>query len=136
MGGVLYSGGMFWISKYTHNKIVKEYQDALDVQKENINRKEKFEEICEKLTDIVGKIDVRAYENIVSSGQGFATTVDLDVMAKLDDSVAQYVDDYFGGKVIKQEATKLIVIDEKGKATYHHTKKRPNKGKVYKLHIL
>ena len=52
----------------------------------------------------------------------------------LPDDVPRYVDDYYGGRVIKQEATPVTILDEKGKATYGMTAKRPDKNKKYILH--
>jgi len=49
----------------------------------------------------------------------------------LPDNVAEYVDDYYGGKVIKQEATKVVILDENGNATYSQTKRKPKKGKKF-----
>jgi hypothetical protein len=43
------------------------------------------------------------------------------------------VTDYFGGKVIKQEATPVTILDETGKATYGLTKKPADKGKKFLL---
>jgi hypothetical protein len=47
--------------------------------------------------------------------------------------LAILLEDYFGGKVFKQEATKVVELDEDGKATYHVTKQKPDKGYKYKL---
>lgn len=49
------------------------------------------------------------------------------------DDVARYVDDYFGGKVLKQEATKLVKLDKNWNVTYHMTKRLPDKGFSYLL---
>lgn len=51
----------------------------------------------------------------------------------LPDNVLVYVDDILGGKVIKQEATKCLVVDEKGNVTTGLTKQKPDKGYSYKL---
>lgn len=48
-------------------------------------------------------------------------------------TVPVYVEDYFGGKVIKQEATPVTILDAKGKATYSQTAKKPKKGMNYIL---
>lgn len=117
---------MLWITKYRHNKIVEEYKEALAISRENLNRKEKFEEILEKLTDKVVDGDLISTANtdwITSSGE-----------LSLPDNVPVYVDDYYGGKVIKQEATPLTVLDKNGKATYHYTAKPPTKGYNYRFH--
>ena len=123
---------MIWITKYTHNKIVEVYKENIKTLQENINRKEAFEDICERLTTVVEKIHPNSFMDI-SGGGGWTTACGIDVMAKLDDTVPVYVDDYFGGKVIKQEATPVTILDENGKATYGLTAKKPTKGKSYLL---
>lgn len=51
----------------------------------------------------------------------------------LPDTVPIYVDDLLGGKVIKQEGTKCIVIDKAGSVKTGLTKSAPDKGFNYKL---
>jgi hypothetical protein len=116
---------MFWITKYKHNKIVVVMQKNIDDLREALWRKKKLEEICEKLTDKVG-----AMEATIDIGCG-----QTSVMDQLDDSIPQYVDDYFGGRVIKQEATSVTILDSKGHAKYGLTKKKPKKGEKYILYI-
>lgn len=114
---------MFWITKYRHNKIVEQYIDTIKDLREALFRKEKFEEICEKLTDKVNVLV--ATEDYVSAS--------ASVMDRLDDTVPRYVDDYFGGKVIRQEATPVTILDSKGKASYGVTKQDPDEGKKFIL---
>jgi hypothetical protein len=116
---------MLWITKYKHNKIVEEYKELLKQYKEQINRKDKMEEIMDKLVDKTN--------TIAGSLEGYCIASGHDVMMSLDESVPRYVEDYFGGKVIKQEATPVTILDEKGKATYGLTKEAPDKGRAYKL---
>ena len=47
---------MFWITKRKHNDIVEQYREAIKNLNEALNRKEKFEEICDKLADISAKL--------------------------------------------------------------------------------
>ena len=114
---------MLWITKYRHNKITEAYQRQIDDLKEALYRKDKLIEIVDKLAD-KSKFFADASMSYVDGS---------DVMSYLDDSVPRYVDDYFGGKVIKQEATPVTILDEKGKATYGMTAKAPDKGKQYLL---
>jgi hypothetical protein len=51
----------------------------------------------------------------------------------LPDTVLQYVDDILGGKVIKQEGTKCLVIDKDGNVKTGLTKQKADKGFSYKL---
>jgi len=52
---------------------------------------------------------------------------------KLPDNVLVYEDDILGGKVIKQEVTKCIVIDKEGNVRHDITKQKADKGYSYKL---
>jgi len=51
----------------------------------------------------------------------------------LPDYVLQYTDDILGGKVIKQEGTKCIVISKEGTVKEGLTKQKADKGYGYKL---
>ena len=122
---------MFWITKYRHNKIVEQYEEALQVQKENLNRKQAFERITEKLTDIT--------ERLTDKFDGITANLDDCISAGeliLPNDVPRYVPDYYGGKVIKQEATKVVSIDSDGNATYHWTATKPPKGRTFIVDIL
>ncbi len=114
---------MLWITKYRHNKIVAKYENHIEDLREALNRKESFEKIMDKLVDKTNYL-VGMSDTLVSGA---------DIMASLDDSVPRYVEDVNGGRVIKQEATPVTILDENGKATYGLTKEAPDKGKRYQL---
>ena len=117
---------MIWITKYRHNKIVAQYQEAIDDLKATLNRKETMEKILDKLTDKISSSDyltASTVDWVTSSGELI-----------LPPDVPRYVEDYFGGKVIKQEAHPVTILDENGKATYGVTAKKPEKNKRYVLH--
>lgn len=114
---------MFWITKYKHNKITDAYQKQIEDLREALNRKDLLTKIVDKLAD-KSNFFGDASMSYVTGG---------DIMMHLDDSVPRYVEDYFGGKVIKQEATPVTILDEKGKATYALTKKPADKGKKFLL---
>lgn len=103
---------------------IKKLQEELKEAENELKEAKDLKNILE----ILGKNSVAG--NYIFSAN-FATGVDN--MVELSDSVAVYVDDYFGGKVIKQEATKLVVLDESGNATYYMTKQKPDKNFQYKL---
>lgn len=128
---------MFWITKYRHNKIVDHYQKTIDDLREALWRKEKFEKITEKLVDITAKINPKAFNQdgsySLTGDGGWITAGSIDVMASLDDSVPRYVEDYFGGRCIKQEAYPVTILDENGKATYALTATKPDKNKRFIL---
>lgn len=68
---------------------------------------------------------------------GFASNFSFawcDATASLPDNVAQYVPDHFGGKVIKQEATKVVVLGADGSVVANgYTKRKADKGYSYLL---
>lgn len=118
---------MFWITKYRHNKILAQYQEHIDDLKQALYRKEKFEEICEKLADKNTKLTSDLY---AATGSCISS---VSVMDHLDDTVPRYVPDYFGGRCIKQEAYPVTILDDMGKATYALTATKPDKNKRFIL---
>lgn len=52
---------------------------------------------------------------------------------ELSDNVLVYVDDILGGKVIKQEGTKCLVVDKDGNIKEGLTKQKADQGYTYKL---
>lgn len=52
---------------------------------------------------------------------------------RLPDEVLQYTEDILGGKVIKQEGTKCLVIEKDGTVKTGLTKQKADKGYSYKL---
>ena len=117
---------MLWITKYRHNKITEQYQKQIDDLREALNRRDDIVEILDRLTDK----EKSPYLSVDACGD-WATS--SNVMNALDDSVPRYVEDYFGGKVIKQESTPVTILDEQGKATYSQTAQKPDENKTYKL---
>lgn len=117
---------MLWITKYRHNKIVEQYKEAIKDLKEELNRKDLITEILDRITKKEESpfISVDDMDRLVSSA---------GVMDSIDDTIPRYVDDYFGGRVIKQEATPVTILDSEGKATYGLTAKRLPKGHNYHL---
>lgn len=111
----------------------KSWAGQVKVRDERIQKLEKEISEARNLKEILDKLTIK-WTTITSSGG-----IDNDVSwiggthFSLDESVLVYVDDYFGGKVIKQEATKLVIVDEKGDVTYSQTKQSPDKGFKYKL---
>ena len=67
----------------------------------------------------------------------YSTTFTANMTGGLDlnlpADVPRYVPDLFGGKVIKQEATKAILIGKEGEVQQGLTKSEPDKGYTYKL---
>ena len=100
---------MLWITKYKHNKIVAEYQKAIDELKAALNRRDDIVKILDRVTD----------ESTTKFAMASGTVGAGDIMSCLDETVPRYTDDYFGGKVIRQEASPVTILDNKGKAIMH-----------------
>ena len=117
---------MLWITKYRHNKIVEEYKEAIKDLKASLNRRNDIVALIDKVADVA-----RSNKEFITSLDGCISGSELNIPT----DVARYIDDYYGGKVIKQEATLVTILDENGRATYAHTAKKPSKGKKYILEI-
>lgn len=50
--------------------------------------------------------------------------------------VAVYIDDYFGGKVIKQESIKVVILDKEGNATCARTAQKNKKKGSQRNYVL
>lgn len=78
--------------------------------------------ILEKLYPLYGIVNS---ESVLNVNGGYELN--------LPDNVLVYVDDILGGKVIKQEANKAIVISKNGEVKTGLTKQKVDKGFTYKL---
>lgn len=107
-----------FITKKNHNKIVCELKEKIACLEKQVELKA----ILERLLD---KVSFTTDNNLRFS--------DGNLSLLLPDNVAQYEDDFFGGKVIKQEATKVIKILKDGSIETGITRKSPDKGYPYKL---
>ena len=116
-----------FISKKKHGAIVADLQEDIDFLEERLEEAKNLKELLTTL--------VSSQKNYltVDNTSGISFSVDGGYELSLPDTVPVYVEDYFGGKVIKQEATPVTILDEKGKATYALTKKPADKGKKFLL---
>lgn len=114
----------------------KKYQSALD-QIEHLEtslaQAQNLKFVFERITERLESDDIR-YHDLDGSAFGAGVSMDdITELIKSDEDIAVYVSDHFGGKVIKQQATPVTVLDAEGKATYAHTAEKPDKGRSYKL---
>lgn len=109
---------------------MRKAQRIQELEKENEQLKSEVTRLTDKL-EIFEK--VKEVEDSVFALTGTIGASISDGQINFPDDVLVYVDDYYGGKVIKQEATDLTVLDASGKATYHKTKQAPDKGYKYRL---
>lgn len=114
------------ITDKKHQEIIKKLTDDFNAEiKELLKQLEEARNLKEILLKLSG---------ISINGKGFDLTGGCwDTEMKFSDDIAQYVDDYFGGKVIKQEATKVIVITGEGKTETGFTRQNPDTGYKTKL---
>jgi hypothetical protein len=121
---------MLFITIKKHNAVVNNLLSKIDLfkqceeaRKDNQKNNDSLVKILEKLTE----------SNLTFKSFIASNCVIGSCELKLPDNVPVYVDDYFGGRVIKQEAMPVTILDENGKATYGLTKRQPDKGKSYIL---
>ena len=115
-----------FVLKSTYNKALEKIEE-LKIELDGASNFNKWHERLDKVFDRL----VDKQENCFSLGDTSWCTAAGELV--LPDHVPVYVDDYFGGKVIKQEATPVTILDENGKATYALTANKPTKGKAYLL---
>jgi len=105
------------------------YKKALD----EIKTLEKSLEQANDLKSVLCKLTDKScsYGETISVLSGSFTNSEI----VLPNDVARYVDDYYGGKVIKQEANKVVALNDEGEATYHLTKRPNTKGYKFRLEL-
>lgn len=120
--------------KYTKiaNLLIKGEDEVANLNSQVVILKKELAEakdlkgLLEKLTDKI-TLTTRGY----AIENGCSSVADLEEM--LSDNILKYVDDILGGKVIKQEANKAIVISKTGEVKTGLTKQKTDKGFTYKL---
>lgn len=113
------------ITTKKHKKIVAEivqgYEQKIAEYKEKADLKHLLNKLIER-------------SNLLYSGSNtirFSDSGRLEV--EFPNDIPRYVEDYFGGKVFKQEANTVVVLSKDGSAKYYQTKKSPDKGYSYIL---
>jgi hypothetical protein len=94
--------------------------------------------ICKLQKELSEAQNLKSILEIMSSmtinGLGFSVTGgNWNTEFTLPDNVLVYVDDILGGKVIKQEGNKCLIIDKNGDVKTGLTKHSVDKGFSYKL---
>jgi hypothetical protein len=115
------------ITNKTHKRILEEnvkyYKAEIKYLEERLKKAENLELILNKLYPLYTS------NCIVFSNDGGCISGKLN----LPDDVLVYVDDLFGGKVIKHVGTKAIKIEKDGTVKTGLTKQKADKGYSYKL---
>jgi len=134
---------IFFISKRQHKKEMEALTELSiagvnligDVSKKEIEllKKKHEEEVLKLKSELSEAKDMKKIiERLVLNDTCFAYAADGSRGVDLPADVLRYVDDMFGGKVIKQDAVKGISINKDGKITVGLTKKA-DKGYSYRL---
>lgn len=108
-----------FISKKRHEQIVEDLKKHYEKKLEQANDLKTI--LAHIPTTIFGNDSMMFKGNFVAGGY------------TMPDNVLVYVDDLLGGKVIKQEGTKCIVIESDGSVKTGLTKEAPDKGFNYRL---
>lgn len=96
------------------------YKEECEILKSKLKEAQDLKSILEKMSSItINGVDW------ASSGGSFSV--------HYPENVAVYVDDILGGKVVKQEGIKCLVIDKEGNVKTGLTKNKPDGGYTYKL---
>lgn len=118
-----------FITKKKHTKILKDLTEMYAERHKGLTNELKeardLKIILEKITGkwLTGTNGVCI--NTISGG--------YDYQLSLNENVLQYAEDILGGRVIKQEGTKALIIDKEGNVRKGLTKQKPDKGYSYKL---
>ena len=116
------------ITTKKHNQIIEHKDKTISDYYAKILKLEKELEQAKNLESILNRF------NSIFTTDGVCLKVDyMSGKLILPDDVLVYVEDLFGGKVIKQEATKAILIESDGTIKTGLTKQKADKGYGYKL---
>lgn len=113
-----------FITKKRHD-IINQYKDQIKTLEKELQEAKNLSNILEKLADKT--------ETFTVKGANWITTADAMKSVYADPNIPRYVDDILGGKVIEQEGTKCIVIEQSGKVKTGLTKDKADKDYTYKL---
>lgn len=111
------------ITTKKHKRILAEWQNEVKLLREKLEKAENLKEILHKLQESTSKFDTVL--------GGYMSVADFET--GLSDAIPRYVEDMLGGKVIKQEGTKVIQISSNGEVKTGLTKQPPDEGYTYKL---
>lgn len=115
------------ITTKKHLKIIEIKDKIINELNNKVYKLERELEEAKNLKELLGKFE----SNFASIG--YANNVLSNFTLSLPDTVLQYTDDILGGKVIKQEGTKCLIISKDGDVKTGLTKSKPDKGYKYKL---
>ena len=118
-----------FITKKRHDRIVAELRASLKNSEDLVEEMRKQRDAAQELQGVLEKLADKA-QNFVTFA---SNSLNFNSELILPDNVPVYVDDHFGGKVIKQEATKVIEISADGDIKTGLTKRKADDGYGYVL---
>ena len=118
-----------FITKKRHDRIVADLKASLKNSEDWMEEMRKQRDAAQNLQGVLGKLADKA-QNFATFSSG---SLNFKSELILPDNVPVYVDDHFGGKVIKQEATKVIEIAPNGDIKTGLTKRTADDGYGYVL---
>ena len=126
-----------FITKKKHESIIakirKDYEEHLVCVRDQRDRAQALFSILDKLADKITFISNNFSGTTLTVGGSYVITEET-IKEHLPENVAQYVDDFFGGRCIRQEAAKVIAISAGGDVTTGWiTKRQPGAGRGYVL---
>ena len=124
------------ITNKKHNQIIEHKDKTINDYLQKILKLE--QEIKEGKEELREAKDPRTvldrFSSLTINGIGFAGSGgNWDTELLLPDTVLQYTEDILGGKVIKQEGNKCLVVTKDGNVKTGLTKQTLDKGFSYKL---
>ena len=118
------------ITSKKHNRIVTDLQEVIEVKTRRILKLEEELKEAKDLKLILEKL--YSLHQVISNGSILSFT-NGGCSFNLPDTVMQYTEDILGGKVIKQEGVKCLIIEKDGTVKTGLTKQKVDKGYSYKL---
>jgi len=121
-----------FISKKRHDRIVASFKASLKNSEDWVEEMRKQRDAAQKLQGVLDKLADKANTLTTISISGQLTCSAINGI-KIDDSIARFVPDHFGGQVLIQEATKVIEISADGDIKTGLTKRKADDGYGYVL---
>lgn len=118
-----------FITKKRHNHIIEHKNKTINDYCAKIIKLEKEIEQAKDVKELLGKLVI---ENSLFVTKDYMATICGSAM-NIPDNVLVYVDDILGGKVIKQEGVKCLVVSKDGIVKTGLTKNKADTGHTYKL---
>lgn len=138
-----------WVGWYKCTAKIKELNNTLEHKEKSlsdtIEKNYKLEKELQEAKNLKNVLEILATKTGIPTpkyGNDSCLTIDyatgvswskINTNFNLPDNVLQYVDDILGGKVIKQEGNKCLVIAKDGTVKTGLTKAKVDKGYSYKL---